>query len=225
MELITKKALADKIGKDLAHISMALRRNSIAENSDGKIDIENPLNKAWLIKQIAKANKNQPAAKAPAVKKDKAPVPVQQSAPVATEDGPKPRKPVFRNNYNKEANELSDIQTEKERISLENARLTLEGNKLRMEQRMGKIVPVDQMQLLIITFSKCIMTEYEAALKMVVDNMVSEYGLAAEDVVKIRKQVLDSVNVANKNTVESTEKRLKEVAEEYKLARGVGERN
>lgn len=205
---------AKALGIARASVTMAVQNNSI-NIVDGKklIDIDDPINRAWIDKQISKGRTwdlNRIYSKEPATAQ-----PVNKS-----NKSTKPAKPVV-DEYQKQ---LRDLELKKKLEELRRTENTNRMEEIKIRKLQGTLLPIDAVKTVFLFTIENIRSTYLQDVNGLASIFVERLGGEEKHFKELQRTLVEKINDSTKEARDNTIKGLAGIVDEYKETRGRGER-
>lgn len=240
MPKYTPAEFARLIGKNNATVSMAVKRQHLLKK-DGKIDTEEPQNRAWLEDFVTKNNmewgpgmtlvsKGQtPPAAAPSK-----PAPKKQTRKAAPAGDDDTDEEDLVNSVNPELMNASEEELKLLGInelreldlvwSILKRREDTALARIKKEKQEGLLLPTEAVKFLFIRDVKERTTAYENGLNKMLNDMQQRYKISDEDAARYKEMVIEAINIGNREAAEATKREIDNIITDLQEVRGRGEK-
>lgn len=196
---VTRKKFVDQTGIRATHINTYAKRGKIVLTNDGKIDLDNPVNKQFIARRKG-----------------------------LTETAHKTEGQQHSGKTDQETEALLGIR-ELERIkkSLDIQKTTEEVEllKIKKEKAQGLVIPLDLTKDLFSRNVKNMVVEFDNAADRILTMIASKHKLSNEDVANYRGHIKKKINEAVDDTIKQTKKEISLIINEFAEKRGAGEKD
>ena len=220
MALHTKKDFAAICGLKLAELSVNMKRKKVICSGD-YIDDADPTNVAFMEKWRAVRNPDVPAPALNGKMRDERKVVAKPDRTVPEKKIPKTKSDRDKFTYNSPQNQL-DLKIRE--IELSRKEEELEISKLKRQKMAGEVIPVDLVLLTFTQYGKATTTAFEDAADNFLVDIHKEAGLTADQMAKMRKNLITIINEAVKESISSAQDAVDNIIAEFSETRGQGER-
>ena len=205
------------------------RSGKIIVGSDNKIDVSDPLNKAWIEqceaegrfdfdpRRIFDLNEN----KELVVKKT--PPPPKKKAVEETPEEPAP--------LTSEENKKVSLIERKRKAELKKTELTnknlakqIDLNDLKIQKQKGALIPFDAAKGLLLFVVESFVSTYIQGVESQLNVLIQRFGGSATEHGELRSELIDVITDLKKEAITNAEEGLDNIADEYAEVRGRGER-
>mgnify|MGYP003627244667 FL=1 len=232
MAFLTKKEFSFKAGMTVSNLGNYIKRHKIAMSGEYIDDTIEP-NKSFLVeralhnaqKKLAEQKAQGRQGKMPPLKKlPPEPEPKPNDPPNIGAAPKQKEQPAPDFSSNGEASG-ADLTVEKLRVDIERIKSVEQLNQIKIMKQQGELIPTSLVTPLIAQLSMAISSSFKNAT----ETMIVEFGhrkkMSATDVAELRERLTYSINETVKSAIQEAKQGTKQLSEEFKLTRGVGERN
>lgn len=134
----------------------------------------------------------------------------------ATESGVEPVDPDVLTNYN--------LGLEKLRLANKKAQEDLEISRMKKEKMAGELIPTELVLLLFASHFKSVTTSFHQAIENLLTTIAKQNDLNREAVAKIRGELIEVINKAVKDGLQSSKRDVASLVREYSQKKGKGDK-
>lgn len=244
MALKTKKEFAEMCSIATKHISTYVGRRQIIVEKNGKIDDSHEVNYAFLIQKgfvetkkkngtadgrSTKKTTKPKATKKPAAKKKPGTKPkAKPAAKAKKEEKPKPQEKTpeqLEIEYKRQqrVEELAAMDREKLQADTDKKRHDAEISRIKMEKLQGLLIPTELVTNVIQLQADSLKKVYHEAAEKLLIILSQKAKMNNKELADMRKKLVDDINHAIDEGIETSKKGLGEIVKNYSETRGVGE--
>jgi hypothetical protein len=206
MSIITRVELAQHIGKPTNYLSVYIKRGKLIE-VDGKIDLENIVNKRFLARQTHKLEK------------------LPQNITKAVESfkhEEKERKEIVTQKINKENQKTKKqmnvfaLDEEKKQKEIEKLTVDIQIKELQFRKMEGELLPFEIVKELVSQMAKHLISEFDNATDNILTRISTQTKMSASLISECREFMKLENNLAQKKAMDLTKKSMEAVIKEMK---------
>ena len=236
---LKRSELARCLGVANASISMAVKNGLLVPNKDkkGTIDIDFPTNKLWIDNQVRSGKtfdlnglvrKPEPAPK-PKPKKNKPKPVVEKIAPTGIGDELEKDFPLEKPSLDREEevekdSDVSGIAARKAKADAERTEEDARIKRITRQKLEGKLIPVDAAQQIFLFAIETFRNKFIQKSNNVADIYSARLGATHAEYVEVKKELIEEINLIEKEAKEAIIDGLQGQVEEYKEVRSRGEK-
>lgn len=197
----TKAAFASVCGFDTKSLSVYISRKQVVVNGEGMIDINHPVNKKFLEKRLEKIKAKENQTQSPVTEKS-------QEIKKAAIDG------------------LSLTQLTRERKIADLKKLDKEIDLLsiKKEKLQGEVIPTEFVKILMYKRISALTHRIKDHWEDHLIKLASEVRLSGEQLAKMRGEMVNHINQANEQSVETVKREIMQGVNEFRTVRSRGEK-
>jgi len=204
------------------------KRGNIHVSEDGLVDSAHPVNAAFMNKRV--------------MNKKTIPTPVAPSpaAPVVSAQKPKPikrtkaelkaakdaeeRDQKRQDDSDAQATHRYNLDRQIKEAELTSKEQTIELNKLKISKLSGEVIPTQLVKEIFAQHFKSVTVSMHQGCDNFIMTIAKTTGMKKQDMARMRGELIEIVNEAVRDGVEDSKESIKNIVNEYKDKRGVGER-
>lgn len=231
MPIYSLQGFAKLIGRSKAAVSQDAsekRGCKVIYNKDGNIDTDNPTNKAYMERWLAKVELEKKESGSdikvlPAVDFEK-PIVAPHTEAFAEQVRNSDSDEYTDLPTNKLPNDLSKLQVLEKKTSIRKTQKDTEKLQLQIDKLNGILIPTELVRMVFVYFSK----EMQTAFHQAADNLLVDFStikqLSSKEQADLRAKLVAITNKATTEGVKAGKKGLENIVNEYSQTRGKGER-
>lgn len=201
MPIVDKKEFSKLCGKPVNKLWTYIDRGKIILLGDGKLDTNDPRNKAFLEKWAARTDTNTPI-QTPTILESK----IQQPAPEQSEG----------QSYTESERQLKYLDTIKRQKEIEKLEIEIQKKK-------GEVVPSELIKPVFLQHNQSIITEFKNATDEIIRIFSKKRSLTVEEVAEIKGETTETINNAINKATFSTVKAVESIVSEHQDKKNIGE--
>lgn len=209
------------------HLNTYISRNKVIIESDGMIDIDNEVNQAFITSRLNTQKKSSFSTVVPTPKKKTPQEPKKLKANSKAES--------FDNEENNEGTQydlnldvkemtMAQLQTEKERRTVQKLGEEIELKRIQKEKLMGVVIPTDVVKAVFARQMKAIVSAFSQGVNDVSLKVAHRFSPSKQEIADLKKELIGVVNDSIKESSELGMKEIKSIVNEYSEVRGRGEK-
>lgn len=227
VKTLKKSELARALSLNPGVINMAIKRGYMCEDDEGLIEMDHPLNKLWLKRQIEENGKTLDLNKAfdtsqtklkSIQKRNAKKKPKTNGSTVKTQTPTPPDT-----EQDKALEELRDIQIKIKEANLKKTLKAIELDEIKIAKQRGQLIPFDAVKSFFLYTVEGVIKQYDQESKSVADVMLSRFGATREEHIETKKELSNKLNEIKIEAIENLLLGLDQIVEEYQEVRGRGE--
>lgn len=215
---LKRAELARVLDVSNASITMAVNNGTLIPNDDKTIDIDKPVNKVWIDRQIAKGRTFDMNRLFKSEKKQHTP----KKQPKTKKK--QPEKEETQTEDDKSIAELREIELKIKKANLLKLQKSNQLSELEINKREGKLIPFDAVKTFFLFTVETFIKTYSQESKSLTNIMVNRFGGGKKELIEVQKDLQAKLESIKSNTVKEIEKGIENIIDEYSEVRGRGER-
>jgi hypothetical protein len=208
MALYKQGEFAQKCGIEQAYLTMYRKRGKVILTEDGMVDEANSTNALFLQKCLSRPKKEEKV-------KSEEPEKVQIEKPVKSKKAPKARNTEKKTEAEEKADERFDLDTAKKRIEIKKLEREAMLADMEHERKVGKLLPVDPVQSLLIHTIK----NYTVAFKQASDKLLMDFANRAKmnrnEIAEMKGELIAAINRAAEQGLSESKRSVSQIIAEY----------
>lgn len=202
MPIVDKKEFSKLCGKPVNKLWTYIDRGKIILLGDGKLDTNDPRNKAFLEKWAARTDTNTPI-QTPTILESK----IQPTQPQEQSEG---------QSYTESERQLKYLDTIKRQKEIEKLEIEIQKKK-------GEVVPSELIKPVFLQHNQSIITEFKNATDEIIRIFSKKRSLTVEEVAEIKGETTETINNAINKATFSTVKAVESIVSEHSERKAIGE--
>lgn len=215
---LKRSELARVLDMSNASITMAVNNGTLIPNDDKTIDIDKPVNKIWIDRQIAKGRTFDMNRLFKSEKKQ----PAQKKQPKSIKK--QPEKEENQTEDDKSIAELREIELKIKKANLLKLQKSNQLSELEINKREGKLIPFDAAKTLTIFTIESLTKGYEQEVDTITDLMLSRFTSDRTEFTEVKKDIFEKYKEIKSNVIKKLLDDLDTVIKEYIEIRARGEK-
>lgn len=193
MPILTVKEFAAATGKKPKDIHAYVSGKYVVKTKEGYIDTTDTKNNSFLLKH--------------GLKKDQQEIDEIETGGIVSEQEPaKPKEPYFLDRLKGELLEVSILK-----------------GKIDLDKKQSEVFPVELVKELVMRQGKNLTESFRRTMESLLDQWALKYKIGREDIMKMVKELIESINEAQNEAIALTKKDMKAIAGEFAAKKGIGE--
>jgi hypothetical protein len=213
IDKLTYRELAVALGVKQATINVNVGRDKLLADNNKRIDINHPLNKAWIESQEGQG-KTFDINRLFSGNKEKE---VKETEPEPESKPTKKGKPTGKD-------ELVNLEIQQKKATLKKTQKAIEIDELKIKKLQGELIPFEEAEFLMVYIVEEIRTQSIQTLESAANLYKDRFGLSQEEYTEIRKDLNESANSIIIESVKKLKDGLEGIQDKYKEVRTKGER-
>ncbi|HXP52159.1 MAG TPA: hypothetical protein VN922_19540 [Bacteroidia bacterium] len=217
MAEVSKKEFSQQCGFATNQLSVFISRKKVIVKENGLIDTEEPANVAFLLKQKARDKSDKNVTNSKDVERQQEISKTQSSTPIDLNRSPK--KPKRKTSDS----EFFELETQQKELAIQKATEEIELLRIRREKLNGELIPTDLVKIIFSQHTKSILVEFNNSIDKVLTVFKQSAQLSKADEIRIRKQLLDELNLSSKKSLDESKKNIYAIINQFSEKRTKGE--
>lgn len=210
MPIIDKKEFSKICGKPVNKLWTYIDRGKIILLGDGKLDTDDPRNKAFLEKWTSRTDVTYKDISITVPKNQQQTKNIPESTPLVDVESHEGQS------YTESERQLKYLDTLKRRKEIEKL-------EFEVQKKRGEVVPSELIKPVFLQHNQSILTEYKNATDEIIRIFSKKRSLTVDEVAEIKTDLVKTINNAINNAIIISSKSIDSIISDHSDKRGIGE--
>lgn len=209
----SKKEFAGLCGMKAPALSNNIKRGKVNVKPNGKIDSADPTNTYFLQTKLAERKG-----------KLHSEVGTEANGETTGEETFEDFDRTLNGAGNGAVVDIIRLDRQKKQLDIHKISEEIEILKVKKDKLHGEVIPTEAVKMVIVQHTKSIVSEFQTAADNVIMKIAKQKGLNLNEQAELRGYLVDQINIASAEAINTTKKSIKAIVNEYATKRGVGEK-